>query len=157
MPEILLTLGTYSILLGLLLLLLNMAYDKAVLWSLSSSNKLDDTLLPLGRKVGKLLVWVVYLTGVLHHLGVDMTPIWALCGAATLAISLALKGICTEIISMCQILGADTITLDSSVSIGNHEGRVLSIGLTAVTLLENNNTVVIPNSTVVKSIVKVKT
>lgn len=101
--------------------------------------------------VGILRITLYFLLGVnvLSALGVDVTGVVAMASILTLAVSLALQNLLTNVVGGFTILSTHPFHSGDYVEIGSEAGTVDEISMTYTRLITPDNRVVfIPNSTV---------
>jgi small-conductance mechanosensitive channel len=120
-----------------------------------TKSNLDDKLLPLIRRVGTVIIYVIALLILLDKIGINISPLLAGLGIGGLAVALALQPTLsnfmagTYIISDAVVHTGDYIKLD-----GGPEGFVENIGWRVTKLRQwQGNTVVLPNSRLSDAIV----
>jgi small conductance mechanosensitive channel len=99
------------------------------------------------RKVAYVLLLVVLLLAVLQVVGVPMTSMIAVLGAAGLAIGLALKDSLSNIASGVMLVTLKPFRVGDIVTIAGETGRVESVSIFQTQLRgPDNQTIVLPNS-----------
>ncbi len=112
-----------------------------------TDTKLDDVLLPLFHKIGKVVFTIVSLMWVLHIWEINITPYLAGVGLSGIVLGLALQD------SLKNILGGINLMMDKTYQIGDkiklesgEIGKIHDIGLRTTKLVTFDNEVVyIPN------------
>jgi small conductance mechanosensitive channel len=99
------------------------------------------------RKVAYVILLVVLLLAVLQVIGVPMTSMFAVLGAAGLAIGLALKDSLSNIASGVMLVTLKPFRVGDIVTVGGETGKVEAVSIFQ-TLLRgaDNQTIVLPNS-----------
>lgn len=116
---------------------------------LLEKSKLEKAAHSLIKTVVKTVLWGLLLLMVASHLGIDVTGIVALASVLTLAVSLSVQNLLTNLISGFVLLYTRPFRSDDFVEIAGQTGTVLEIGLTYTKLATpNNKEVCIPNSSV---------
>ncbi|HST43893.1 MAG TPA: mechanosensitive ion channel family protein [Luteimonas sp.] len=101
------------------------------------------------RKVAYVLLLVVLLLAVLQVVGVPMTSMIAVLGAAGLAIGLALKDSLSNIASGVMLVTLKPFRVGDTVTIAGETGRVEVVSIFQTQLRgADNQTIVLPNSLV---------
>ncbi len=112
-----------------------------------TDTKLDDVLLPLFHKIGKVVFTLISLMWLLHIWGVDITPYLAGVGISGIVLGLALQD------SLKNILGGINLMMDKTYQIGDkiklesgEVGKIHDIGLRTTKLVTFDNEIVyVPN------------
>lgn len=127
----------YDITLGVLL----MGYVKR------SKSKVDDTLVPIMRKFGKVILWVIAGFFILNQWGINITPFLGGLGVAGIVAGLAIKD------ALSNVFGGVALILDSAVNVNDkikldsgETGIIQEIGLRSTKVRTfNNEVIIIPN------------
>ncbi|MBU0585899.1 mechanosensitive ion channel family protein [Candidatus Micrarchaeota archaeon] len=120
-----------------------------------TSSNLDDELLPIIEKMLRVAIYVVAILMALTNLNVEITPLLAGLGIASLAVALALQD------SLGNFFAGVNISVDQPLRKGDYiqteggiEGVVQEVGWRSTKILTlQNNFVVIPNSKLAQSVV----
>ncbi len=97
----------------------------------------------------RVLAYVVLVIIVAQHLGIPSTSLVALLSVASLAISLAVQGMLSNVAGGMMLLSSRPIALGDYVEIAGMTGYVDEIGLMYTKLhTENNQAVMLPNSSI---------
>ncbi|MEM4266848.1 MAG: mechanosensitive ion channel family protein [Candidatus Nanoarchaeia archaeon] len=120
-----------------------------------TDTKFDDHIIPFIKKFVYVIFFVIAGVFVLHMLGIQLTPLLAGLGIASLAIALALQDTLSNVFSAIwvgierPIKPGDYIEID-----GGKSGYVEDISwrTTKIRTLPNN-LIIVPNSTIAKSII----
>ena len=127
----------------LVMKLLNMGMKKS---------KMDPAAHGLLRNVVKTVLYVVLALAVASSLGIDITGIVALASVATLAISLALQELLSNVIGGFTLWYTDPFSAGDFVEIAGQSGTINEVGLAYTKLVTPDNKIVfIPNSSVVSA------
>lgn len=102
--------------------------------SLEKRSAMDATLIPLVRKITRILVLAVVIIAVLNQFGVQTASLIAVLGAAGLAIGLSLQGALGNIASGVLLLSLRPFEVGDIIEVGGHIGTVREIGLFATEL-----------------------
>ncbi|MGQ4659346.1 mechanosensitive ion channel domain-containing protein [Lysobacter sp. F6437] len=114
-----------------------------------SRTDLDFTALQFLRKVATVVFTVVLVLAALQVVGVPMTSMIAVLGAAGLAIGLALKDSLSNIASGVMLVALKPFRVGDVVNINGEGGTVESISIFQTRLRgADNQTIVLPNSLV---------
>ena len=109
--------------------------------------KVEPTAVQFLRKVAYVALLVVLLLAVLQVVGVPMTSMIAVLGAAGLAIGLALKDSLSNIASGVMLVTLKPFKVDDIVTINGESGKVESVSIFQTRLRgADNQTIVLPNS-----------
>lgn len=134
--------------------------DRMIKWYLANvagktATTLDDTLLPIFRRVLPITVYAVGTLVAIDNLGVSISPILAGLGIGGLAVALAVQPTLsnffagTYVVTEGELKAGDFIELD-----GGPSGYVESVGWRSTKIRSRfNNLVIIPNSRMAESIV----
>lgn len=117
--------------------------------TLLEKSKLEKVAHTLIKTVVKTVLWGLLLLMVASRLGIDVTGIVALASVLTLAVSLSVQNLLTNLVSGFVLLYTKPFVSDDLVEIAGQVGTVLEIGLTYTKLATpDNKEVYIPNSSV---------
>jgi len=134
--------------------------DRTIRWylrnvAMNTATTLDDTLLPIFRRVLPLTVYAIGGLVAIDNLGVSISPILAGLGIGGLAVALAVQPTLsnffagTYVVTEGELKTGDFIELD-----GGPSGYVESVGWRSTKIRTRfNNLVIIPNSRMAESIV----
>lgn len=115
-----------------------------------AKSKLEVAAHKLIKNVIKVVAYVLLLLIIASKLGIDVTGIVALASVLTLAVSLALQNILSNVIGGFTLLYTKPFASGDFVEIAGQSGTVKEIGLTYTKLATADNKLVsIPNSAVV--------
>lgn len=107
----------------------------------------ETTAVQFLRKVAYIFLLVVMLLAVLQVLGVPMTSMVAVLGAAGLAIGLALKDSLSNIASGVMLVTLKPFRVGNIVKIANESGKVEQVSIFHTVLRgADNQTIVLPNA-----------
>lgn len=112
-----------------------------------TESKMDDELIPVIEKIIKAAIYAVAFTMMLSNLGIEITPLLAGLGIASLAVALALQD------SLGNFFAGVNISIDRPLRKGDYiitdggiEGVVQEIGWRSTKILNyQNNIITIPN------------
>lgn len=114
-----------------------------------SKTKMDRITQSFLHSVIKCLLYVLLLIIVLQLVGVPITGLIAILSAAGLAIALALKDSLSNIANGLIIISTKPFHSGDYISVGDTEGKVISINILTTRLQTvDNKIVILPNSTV---------
>jgi len=134
--------------------------DRTIRWylrnvAMNTATTLDDTLLPIFRRVLPLTVYAIGGLVAIDNLGISISPILAGLGIGGLAVALAVQPTLsnffagTYVVTEGELKTGDFIELD-----GGPSGYVESVGWRSTKIRTRfNNLVIIPNSRMAESIV----
>lgn len=136
----------------LFLLLLSRIVDVIIeTWGMHFAKKtktrIDEVLLPLFRKIGKVIFVIIGFMWVLHLWGIDITPYLAGVGISGLVLGLALQD------SLKNIFGGISLILDKTFNVGDRikldsgeVGVVHEVGLRSTKIVTlDNQALIVPN------------
>lgn len=96
-----------------------------------------------------VLVWIILILIVADNLGIPVNSLVALVSVASLALSLSVQNLLTNIFSGMSILGTKPFTVGDFIDIDGTSGTVTSLGLFYTVINTTDNRVIyMPNSTV---------
>lgn len=112
-----------------------------------SDSDLDDQLLPILQKVGKVLIWGFALIMSLKHAGYDVGALLAGLGIGGVALAMAAKDTIANMFGGFTILADRPFQLNDRIKVVGYDGVVKEIGLRSTRLQTlEGRTVTIPNS-----------
>ena len=122
-------------------------FDRAL-----NRSKLDKTMFTILKAVMRVFLYAVVLLIAVGSLGVDVTSLVAVLSVVSLAISLAVQNVLTNVVGGVTLLSTHPFKVGDSVQIGSDSGVIKEIGLhyTKINTF-NGELVYIPNSEVVTS------
>ena len=127
----------------LLIRVINVAVKKVLLKS-----KMDHAAHNLIRALVKTVLFVLLGLVLASSLGIDVTGIVALASVITLALSLSLQNMLTNIIGGFTLLYTDPFSAGDYIEVDGQSGTVKDVGMAYTCLVTpDNKTVYIPNST----------
>ena len=118
------------------------------IWSAKTKSTLDDTLLPLFRKLAGVIIGIIGVVIILNHWGISVTPFLAGAGVVGIILGFALKD------SLANIFGGIALILDKNFQIDDviklnsgEKGTIVDIGLRSTKIKTfDNELLVIPNA-----------
>ncbi len=129
--------------------LVDFAADGIARRAAETETTMDDALVPLGRRVAKLIVDVAGALFVLGNLDVDIGSLLATLGLGGLAFALAAKDTLSNLFGFLTIVADRPFQIGDSVDIGGAEGTVEEVGIRSTRIRTFYDSVVaLPNSTV---------
>jgi MscS family membrane protein len=117
-------------------------------------NKLDDVLVPLLRKVFKVMVFLVGILFILSNLNMNVTGLFAGLGLGGLAFALAAKDTIQNLFGSISVLVDQSFHVGDWVVIEDVEGTVEEVGLRSTRIRTfYDSQVVVPNSRLITATV----
>jgi small-conductance mechanosensitive channel len=119
-----------------------------------TATRLDDELIPLARRVAKVLIWIIALLIILPIYGVNISALIATLGVSSLAIALAAQDTIANIIAGFMIMVDRPFRLGDKIKLPSGEVvKVLDIGVRRSKFLaqEDNAIIILPNLELSKS------
>ena len=120
-----------------------------------TESKLDDQVVPFGRRVGLIVLTIVMLIILLSHFDVDVSGLVATLGIGSLAIALAAQATLADTISGFVIMIDRPFSIGDRIEIQDLDtwGDVMDIGLRSSRVrTRDNRMVIVPNSVMSKSL-----
>jgi small conductance mechanosensitive channel len=115
-------------------------------------SKMDPAAHALIKTVVKAILYIMLALIVASALGIDITGIVALASVATLAVSLSLQDMLSNVIGGFTLLYTDPFSAGDFVEIAGQSGTVAEVGIAYTKLITPDNKVVyIPNNAVVSA------
>lgn len=112
-------------------------------------SKLEKAAHSMIVSVARVVLYLLLIMNVASALGIDITGVVALASVLTLAVSLAMQNMLTNIVGGLTILSTHLFRSGDYVDIGGQSGTVDEISMTYTRLMTPDNKVIyIPNSTV---------
>lgn len=119
-----------------------------------TATKLDDELIPLLRRVSKIIVWIIALLVILPLYGINISALIATLGVGSLAIALAAQDTIANIIAGFMIMVDRPFRLGDKIKLPSGEiVKVLDIGVRRSKFLsqEKDAIIILPNLELSKS------
>lgn len=114
-----------------------------------AKSKLEKSAHPMIRSILRVLLYIILALIVITNLGVDVSSLVALFSVLTLAVSLAVQDVLTNIIGGLTILTTHPFKAGDYVEIAGKGGTVVGVSITYTILTTPDNlTVSIPNSAI---------
>ena len=143
LPFLLILLGGFVV-----IRIINKIVDKV----LRKSKKLDKAAHGMIRSLVRVVMYILLALMAASSLGIDVSGVLALASVATLAVSLALQDLLSNLVGGFTLLYTDPFNAGDYVEIAGQSGTVEEIGMTYTKLTTPDNKLVqIPNSSVVSS------
>ncbi len=119
-----------------------------------TDNKTDDLLVPMIRRIMKVLVTAMGLLFIADNLNIDITSLLAGLGIGGFAIALAAKDTVENVFGSLTVLFDKPFEIGDWVKIGDVEGTVTDVGFRTTRILTFYNSLIsMPNSRLVNSAV----
>ncbi len=113
----------------------------------ASDNKLDDQLLPILRRMTRIIVWSVGIIVALNNSGYDVGALIAGLGIGGLALAMAAKDTVSNFFGGFTIFIDKPFTLHERIKVGGFDGTVVEIGMRSTRLKTLEGRIVtIPNA-----------
>lgn len=112
-----------------------------------SESKLDDQLIPIIRKIFKLIIAIIAFIVILDNFGIDVFSLVAGLGIGGIALAIAAKDTLANILGSLNIFADRPFQVDDMVKVENYIGYVKEVGLrsTKIETLDGTD-VIIPNA-----------
>ena len=123
-------------------------------FAVKTVTRLDDELIPLVRRVAKILIWIIALLIILPIYGVNISALIATLGVSSLAIALAAQDTIANIIAGFMIMVDRPFRLGDKIKLPSGEiVKVLDIGVRRSKFLaqDDNAIIILPNLELSKS------
>lgn len=123
--------------------------------SRKTGTDLDDAILPILQKIGKVILVFIAAIIILDKFGYNVTSLIAGLGIGGLAVALAAQETLSNMLGGITILVDKPFSLGNRVRIGSNDGHIKEIGIrsTKMTTLDGTE-LIIPNSTIAKEIIE---
>lgn len=123
--------------------------------SKKTGTDLDDAILPILQKIGKVILVFIAAIIILDKFGYNVTSLIAGLGIGGLAVALAAQETLSNMFGGITILVDKPFSLGNRVRIGGNDGHIKEIGIrsTKMTTLDGSE-LIIPNSTIAKEIIE---
>ncbi len=124
----------------------------AIVQKALNKSKLDKAGHGMIRNLVRIVLYLVVGLMCASALGIDVSSVLALASVATLAVSLALQDLLSNLVGGFTLLYTDPFSAGDYVEIAGQSGTVKEVGMTYTKLLTPDNKLTqIPNSSVVSS------
>jgi small conductance mechanosensitive channel len=120
---------------------------------ISTRSALSPTLVPLFAKVARLAVLALVISAALHRVGVETSGVFAMLGAAGLAVGLALKDTVSDLAAGIILLVLRPFDVGDAVMIGANGGTVNAIDMFQTRLTSFDGVPVVINNSAVRTAV----
>ena len=108
--------------------------------------KISPELIKLLGQIINYTSIIIGLITTLSYLGIDVSAMIASLGLTGFALGFALKDILSNVISGILILIYKPFKINDTILIDKYEGEVIEINLRYITVLQENKSVLVPNS-----------
>ena len=120
-----------------------------------TESKLDDQLLPILRKLTKMVVWVVALLIVIANMGYNVTSLIAGVSIFGAGIAFASKDLVANMFGSVAILADRPFEVGDAIAVAGTTGTVMEVGLRSTRIKTYDGTeVIMPNSRFIDSAVE---
>lgn len=121
-----------------------------------TKSQLDDTLIPVIRKLVKILIYVITVIMVLDNVGINVASLVAGLGLGGLAFALAAQDLLKNLFGGTAILTDKPFTLGQRIKVGTDiDGFVEEIGMRTTRVRTFDGTyIIVPNAQIADSIVE---
>ncbi len=123
--------------------------------SKKTGTDLDDAILPILQKAGKVVLVFIAAIIILDKFGYNVTSLIAGLGIGGLAVALAAQDTLSNMFGGITIIADKPFSLGNRIRIGGNDGFIKEIGIrsTKMTTLDGSD-LIIPNSTIAKEIIE---
>ncbi len=117
-------------------------------WASKTKSTLDDTLLPLFRKLADVIIGITGFVIILNHWGISVTPFLAGAGVIGIILGFALKDSLANIFGGIALILDKNFQLEDVIKLNSGEtGTIIDIGLRSTKIKTfDNELLVIPNA-----------
>ncbi|PIN79772.1 mechanosensitive ion channel protein MscL [Candidatus Woesearchaeota archaeon CG10_big_fil_rev_8_21_14_0_10_34_8] len=124
-------------------------------WAKTTHTDLDDTLLPILRKLGKVFLVLIAAIIVLDKFGYNVASLVAGLGIGGLAVALAAQETLSNMFGGITIISDKPFKLGDRIKISGNDGFVKEIGIRSSKMKTlDGSELIIPNSTIAKEIIE---
>lgn len=121
----------------------------------ASKSKLDDQLVPIFRKIIKIIILIFVIIIALDNFGVDVAALVAGLGIGGIAIAFAAKDTLSSILGSFVVLGDKPFQIGDIVKVGEVEGKIKEVGLRSTRIITWDSTeIIVPNSEISSLIIE---
>jgi MscS family membrane protein len=120
-----------------------------------TKSNVDEALIPIIRRVVKIVLWVIVLIMLIKNLGFDVSALITGVGIGGLAFALAAQDLLGNLFGGVAILSDKPFKLGDRIKIGANDGWVREIGLrtTRIETIEGTQ-LIVPNADIAKGVVE---
>ncbi|MBW2991075.1 mechanosensitive ion channel family protein [Candidatus Woesearchaeota archaeon] len=120
-----------------------------------TKSDLDDHLIPIIRKLVKIVLWIIVLIMLIKRFGVDISALLTGVGIGGLAFAFAAKDLLANLFGGVAILTDKPFKLGDRIKVGDNDGFITEIGLRTTRMRTFDGTqIVIPNSLIADSVIE---
>lgn len=120
-----------------------------------TKSDLDDHLIPIIRKLIKIILWILVLIMLVKRFGVDISALLTGVGLGGLAFALAAKDLLSNLFGGIAILTDKPFKVGDRIKIGDNDGFIIEIGLRTTRMRTFDGThIVIPNSHIANTVLE---
>lgn len=123
----------------------------AVRRAMERSGRVSQTLLPLLYKITRIVLLAIVVVAALDKVGVNTSGLFAMLGAAGLAVGLALKDTVSDVAAGVVLLILRPFDVGEGVDIGGTSGVITEIGLFQTSLLSFDGIPITINNSAVRT------
>ena len=129
--------------------LINIFTNRAKALTEDTESKMDDQLLPIVSRMGKILIVIISLFVILDLLNVNVTALIAGISIGGLALALAAKDTVENLFGSAMIFIDRPFQVGDYIIAGSHEGTVMEVGFRSTRIMKIDTSIVsIPNGAV---------
>jgi MscS family membrane protein len=116
-----------------------------------SASKLDDQMIGIVSKVGKILILIIVIAVILSESGYDVTALIAGLGIGGVALAFAAQATIADVFGGLSIFTSKPFVIGDYIEFGSVQGTVKEIGVRYTRLEDPNGRIItIPNTTITK-------
>ncbi|NOZ80389.1 MAG: mechanosensitive ion channel family protein [DPANN group archaeon] len=120
-----------------------------------TKSEVDGRIFPMLRKVINIVLYVILFIMILDHFNIEISPLIASLGVASLAVALALQDTLSNFFSGMYILADRPVQIGDYIKMdGGEEGYVEHIGWRSTRIRKlGNNYIILPNSKLANAVI----
>jgi len=120
-----------------------------------SNSDVDDHVLPIIRKLVKVIFWAIVIIMIIRNFGFDVSALLTGVGLGGLAFALAAQELLSNLFGGLAILTDKPFRIKDRIRVGANEGWVREIGLRTTRMETLDGTqLIIPNAEIAKSVIE---
>ncbi len=120
-----------------------------------TKSELDDQLLPILRKLSKVIIVAITLVMIIDNFGYDVTSLVAGLGLGGLAFALAAQDLLGNMFGGIAILTDKPFKVGERIKVNQHDGHVKEIGIRSTRIVTMDGTqLTLPNSMIANSVLE---
>lgn len=120
-----------------------------------TKSELDNQLIPIIRKLIKIILWVIVIVMLIKNFGYDVSALLTGIGLGGLAFALAAKDLLSNLFGGIAILTDKPFKIGDRIKVENNDGWVTEIGLRTTRIKTLDGTqLVIPNSKIAHTVLE---